>query len=1100
MKSRFKVLGLMSAVLLIFAMGSVASADNAASINIAVSYPCESAQNPCDTGAAVTRFIGGDVVNVYITLLDAAGNPATAGPNGEPLAGLTARLTSQLAETGAIEANRFLVDDDNVSFAGKASARANIDYTGAMAGVDPLNADITGAIPLTATANVNVVAPPAECLVVRTCEDADYDLYDSIGDRCENGEEATAGSSIAVQVIADEGNGLFTTAPNLEGQQITVNAYADYDDDEGIDEGTPEATPVATGTFTMNNGIAEGTLTVNKAGPEGLWVVFIAATEALGDDEDEYDEDTCDVDLAEMVPGDPAAIVVADDPFGNGNLIIPAENNCVTVLDDSGECEDPGTATVIQVVVVDALGNAVDADGTVTVTGALDGILDEQLDGCEETPIAGYADSCSLRDTNGDEAGSIVIGPLPLTATGLTGTSLSVYLLPASDCGELDMQVSVPADAIDAGDTVRLTIASEGGIPVVTEGHDLLITAGGGTQLLSSNGFATATTTLQINNVLDADDDTPGIQVDIQLYGPCDNDTEEVCITVQDLDQCGAAATTSTCISDIQPGDPVSLAVVGLDGDMETESALDEQGAYVGTAPIVIDSYIIADGVTYTEILDDTDSCCDLQIWDEFTNVNECEPEFTCITDSGFALPVIIAGCDVRVAFASGAAGATATVTCGVDIDDDPELDLTRTFQLVNIVNEIPEGPEEPSDAATALAVIKEGPQAQNGAQINPLPGGEAIIKILPNGSLASSVNVQVSFGAGSVAGAELRNLNGTPVLLPVTITLPQPFSSKRYVVYAPAAGQVVVNVTEVSATGLAAGTGTVVFGAACEVAITPASPTVGQGGTLQLAATTTCEGAPTAGTYTWAILESACTSSGTIDAASGLYSAPATADAGGCTETVRVTDTANGNVTADVIITVSECTPEVQISGNINLTVGASQTYTAATTCDSTTLEGTYSWELNGAAVGTGDSYTFNATAAGTNTLKVTDTTNNVEDTVTITVTVPEPVCSINVVQEQVARFRLVPSLAVLTIVGDETDITAFGTRVNIEPAESPFAVLKIGRVVFPNVQTIQQFVLILPGGLQAASSEEVTVSLTNGGCDTASDTFTLELPFGME
>src|SRR4030042_843387 len=98
------------------------------------------------------------------------------------------------------------------------------------------------------------------------------------------------------------------------------------------------------------------------------------------------------------------------------------------------------------------------------VAGALDAILDEQLDGCEEIAIAGYGNDCSLQDTNGDGAGSIVIGPLPFTATGLDGTSLSVYLLPASGCSDLDMQVSVPADAIDAGDTVTLTIASEGAI------------------------------------------------------------------------------------------------------------------------------------------------------------------------------------------------------------------------------------------------------------------------------------------------------------------------------------------------------------------------------------------------------------------------------------------------------------------------------------------------------------------------------------------------------------------------------------------------------------------------------------------------------------
>ncbi len=450
----------------------------------------------------------------------------------------------------------------------------------------------------------------------------------------------------------------------------------------------------------------------------------------------------------------------------------------------------------------------------------------------------------------------------------------------------------------------------------------------------------------------------------------------------------------------------------------------------------------------------------------------------------------------MRVSVAWGGAGTTAIVTCGVDIDEDPELDLTRTFQLTSIVNAIPDDPEEPSTAATALAVIKEGPQAQDGTQINPLPGGEAIIKIIPNGVLGASANVQIAFGAGSVAGAELRNLDGTVVILPVTITLTQAIPTKRYVVYAPAAGQVVVNVTEVSATGLAAGTGTVVFGAACEVAITPASPTVGQGGTLQLAAATTCEGAPTAGTYTWAVMESACTSSGTINE-TGLYSAPAV---GGCTETVRVTDTANGNVTADVIINVSVCTAEVQISGNTSLTVGASQTYTAATTCGSAPLTGTYSWELNGAAVGTGNSYTFNATAAGTNTLEVTDTTNNVTDTVTITVVSG---CGIDVVQDRVVRSRWVPLPALITIVGDDTDIQLLGTRVNYESAESALSVIKTPvKLTFPGVQTIQQLVIIMPSLLTGVTeTETITVTLTDGGCETASDTFDIELlPFFLD
>lgn len=1103
MKSRFKVLGVMSAVLLLFAMGGAASADNAASINIAVSYPCEADQNPCDTGVAVSRpgepdFLddgfGGDVVNVYITLLDAAGNPATAGPNGESLASLTGRLTTQLgAEDYAVEPNRFLKDDANVSFAGKASARANIDYTGAMAGVDPLNVDITGAKPLTATANVNVIAPDAEGLVVRTCGAAapNYKLYDEIDEDCwNNGKEATAGDSIPVTVIAGVAHGLFTTAPNLEGKKITVEAYADYDRSESLSE-DEESEPVATATFTMTNGIAQGNMVINSAGPAGLDVVFIATCE---DSEGETIE-TEWLDGVEMIPGNPAKIVVGADPYENGNLIVPAEENCVTVLDDADECPSQGTPTLIRLFLVDALGNAVYADEDVTVKGALDGILAEQLTGCDTVtiPSEGYTRACPLYDDEEDVAGSIVIGPLPFTSPGLTGTTLSVYLLPASDCGKLDMQVEVEAKApVKAGDTVTLTINSDSETTkVVTPGDDLIISAGG--LLLSSSDFASATGTLLINNVLDADNKKAGIQVPVKIYSAGEN----VCITVRDLDKCGAEATTAVCITEIEPGDPANLAVVDVGKFAATKSALDKPGKYVGTEPIVISSYIIADGATRTIILDDADEgCCDLQLWDAYTNTTDCVPELECTTDSGFALPVEIGECGVRVAFAKGAVGTTVTVTCGVNIDADPELDLTRTFQLTKIVSEIPEGPEEPSGAATALSVVKEGPQAQNGAQINPLPGGEAIIKVLPNGELGAPVNVQISFGSGSVAGAELRNLDGSVINLPLTITLTPANFAKRYVVYAPTAGQVVVNVTEVSATGLAAGTGTVVFGAACEVAITPASPTVGQGGTLQLSATTTCEGAPTAGTYTWELLESACTSSGAV-AANGLYSAPATADAGGCTETVRVTDTANGNVTADVIINVSECTPVVKITGNTSLTVGASQIYTAATTCGDAQLTGTYSWELNGAAVGTGNSYTFNATAAGSNTLKVTDTTNDVTATVTITVS-SVSACSINVVQEQVARSRWIPLPAIITIVGDDTDIT-LATRVNYAPAKSPLSVIKMGKLVFKNIQTIQQPVLIMPSILTFVgfdgSSETVTVTLTNGGCNTASDTFTIEM-----
>ena len=94
MKSRLNVVSLLSVFLLLFAIGGVASADNAASISVAISYPCEQGEACDETGVAVSRSLGltadggpGDDVNIYITLLDANGNPATAGANGEDLDG-----------------------------------------------------------------------------------------------------------------------------------------------------------------------------------------------------------------------------------------------------------------------------------------------------------------------------------------------------------------------------------------------------------------------------------------------------------------------------------------------------------------------------------------------------------------------------------------------------------------------------------------------------------------------------------------------------------------------------------------------------------------------------------------------------------------------------------------------------------------------------------------------------------------------------------------------------------------------------------------------------------------------------------------------------
>ena len=237
---RFKVLSFMSVFLLLFA--GVALAQNADSIFVEVSYPCPAGQDECNTGEAVSRCEAGDVVNIYVTLLDAAGNPATAGPNGELLNTLTATVSSTL---GNIQPNGFAADAETVAFSGDAAARANIDYTEAIPGVDQVIVTVSSEPEaLVGQAAVNVVAPPAGSLAVRTLRSSlpPQNIYDAIPDPQNNGDaDEPAGFAVPVTVIANEDDceNLFTPDPALEGQQVTVKAYADYSEDGEAGGGVP---------------------------------------------------------------------------------------------------------------------------------------------------------------------------------------------------------------------------------------------------------------------------------------------------------------------------------------------------------------------------------------------------------------------------------------------------------------------------------------------------------------------------------------------------------------------------------------------------------------------------------------------------------------------------------------------------------------------------------------------------------------------------------------------------------------------------------------------------------------------------------------------
>ena len=919
---------------------------------------------------------------------------------------------------------------------------------------------IGGTIPLYGQAQVRVVAPDATALAVRTLDGdpAPSDIFEAVDPPNDNGgNPGVAGDTITVTVIPHD-NGLYTPAPNLVGQQVTVNAFADFDGSGTVGDVDEETTPIGTATGTFASAINVN-LQIDNAGPNGLTVVFAAtAVDVNGDtietpqpDEAPVSNGNFLVDTVEMGPGDPDAIVIAEDIFENGNLIQMPEGDCITVLDDNDGDGCTGTPSdPILVVIVDANMNAV--NDTVTVTGSfsIEDILNTELSGCGSIPItADYSGSCQLTDTNSPAVGETIVGPLDFSATDLTGDQVSVYLLPAMGCGMVDMQVSVPQDAIAAGDTVRLTIESSNG--VVAEGNALEITAlqGAIPQLLSSDGFASATFTLEVQ-AIDLDSVADGIQIDVNFFGPATNTAaEEVTVIVKNKVQCDASATTVDGIPDIQPGEPTNLAVVDLGTDIESDSTLDKQDAFAGTDPIVIDTLVLADNVTETTLLDDAASC-DLQVWDAFNNIIADMPTYDCTCASGLCTLGTPDDCILTVKYPSGAVastGGTDTITCTQDPDDVNAIDATRSFEIT-LVTELPDGPVVPSDAATALLVLKEGPQDVNGNQINPQPGGEAIIRISANGSLASNVIVNISIAEGSVAGAELRNLSGAKVTVPVTVTLSAGPVDKRYIVYAPEAGLVTVNVTT-SAAGLEGGSGTISFGASCVVTVNPANPSVATGASQQFTAATDCG----TGTYTWAITASDCTGSGSTIDANGLYTA---GDSGGCTETVTATDTANGNATGEATVTVVDCSENPVVTVTPGTAACVADEYCAATTLCGDEIDGTYTWTVTGGTADTTSGECINVTpteGASSVTVTATDTANgNAQGSSTGTCV------GIEATFQGCGRAFAI-GFGIVRIQGTGTNFGAL----TIVQYDSP-ELIKGPRLVNRTEQTITQFVLLLP------------------------------------
>jgi hypothetical protein len=289
-----------------------------------------------------------------------------------------------------------------------------------------------------------------------------------------------------------------------------------------------------------------------------------------------------------------------------------------------------------------------------------------------------------------------------------------------------------------------------------------------------------------------------------------------------------------------------------------------------------------------------------------------------------------------------------------------------------------------------------------------------------------------------------------------------------------------------------------------CEVAINPSGTIILPGGSLTFTAETTCDGVvqklAAAPNYTWEISEAGCTG-GSIDAATGTYTAGA--EDNGCSDTVMVTDTANGGVEATATVAVTDTLPVVDITGPLDVGPPCPDqaTYTAETTLSGDPISGTYTWEIDGVSQGTGNTgntFQFTCTEDGPHTLMVTDTQNgNITDSVVFGCD-----CTVGIEPSIDASFTGCgsPILYWFGIVSIQGTDTVFGPFTSLS-YDSP-AILKGLRLVNSNLQTINQFVLLapsilFPGLIGPALDYPTTVEVTVGGFpavgDGLSDTFVI-------
>jgi len=1034
---------------LVFAwgVGGTCFADNAAEVVIQVSYPGG------DDYVAFYNGVVGDIdtskkdyyVNVHITLLDASGEPATAGPTGDALGAVSATLETDMGVTSSIQENIFLTDSAVLSFdvidVGPA-ARAHVRYACNVAGscdpgTDTLTATVTGLDP--ASAEVEVRAPEAATLMLRTLRvagvrpaDLFEDLSVSIYDQSNNaGISALAGDDIYFEVWAVEENDDFTTAPELDGQTVTVTAYADYNANDDVGDPPYETIPAATVTAEFSDGIATGTVTIEKAGTNefggAVDQMRVGLTATTGSGSSAVSTVGTDithrsVDWVGMKPRIKNQLIIGEDPGATGNLIV--EKETWYVLDDNNTVYGP-TSSVMAVFVADEYGNPL--IDTVNVSSAVTGPLvdatktlmdanggnggsgdawdittavksDNWKDGVWTT-VSAVGQSNEQEATGGGtgDRGKPLEAILTLSDEGLVLASdtATVYLVrwdndaPLSLDLHLDNDFATTTGGIVAGDTVTLYITSASGSEgnpttseIVEYNDDLTIEAyecDGSKALLiskSTSDFDQATSEgLELKSPL-PNGTTRHIEIPIKVYGEVTKGQERsVCFKISDSTKGLKDITLYQASRDIDnlyaaPEDDVKI------------SSLPVANEGLDADPIVITGeMLVGENTLLTPASVDTA--------DEYGNVVEDTPSYGITSDVGVA--VVDATRGASITFVNDDVGETATVTVTV-----PGVG-SRDLQITNIAA---------TAASAGLMVCEvEGP-------VPATPGGEAIVQVKASSTTAVAKPIIVVVDEdNSVTDSELRDFSGVSQGTDYTDTLPAGSPTTvmvRVVVSAPEAGTVTLEVGDTSggASALDTGACTVLF--AVDDTIPTASIAVNNAtdpGTAEVEITVEDDYAVDLGNSAYTIEQDGSDVTGTLactNAGDGTTEGTITcANSGGGLDDgssydVEVTPqdmAGNVGTTVSGTFMVSTCEPVVTIDPS-SASVKAAETvdFSATTDCNGdVTASAIYTWAISsgGGTAGTGSGctgssidadglYTAGTPASGTScvdTVVVTDT-----------------------------------------------------------------------------------------------------------------------------